>query len=113
MMLYQTNGHQCQRLNYGNCLHSLVVVKNKLFAISLKALTFEVFDNTSKTFVILSPPTLKYSCKVISIENKILFFKNYQNRISFYDVDKNEWSEKQCEVTKNLRSFSCVKIPYL
>ena len=110
-MLYQTNGHQCQRLNYGNCLHSLVVVKNKLFVISQKAHSFEVFDNTSKTFVILSPPKLIHSYKVISIENKILFLENFQNKVLFYDVDKNEWSKKHCEVTKTLQQFSCVKVP--
>ena len=100
-------------MNYGKFNHSLVVVKNKLFVISQKANTFEVFDNTSKNFVILSPPKLSYSCKVVSIENKIVFLENFQNRLCFYDVDKNEWSEKPCDVTKNLQSFSCVKIPCL
>ena len=98
-------------MNYGKYLHSLVVCKNKLFAISQNVRTFEVFDNTSKNFVILSLPKFKYSFKVISIENKIVFLENYQNKICFYDVDKNEWSEKPCEVTKNLQSFSCLKIP--
>ena len=100
-------------MNYGKSLHSLVVVKNKLFAISQTASTFEVFDNNSKTFVVLSPPKLKYSCNAISIESKIVFLENFQNKVCLYDVDKNEWSEKQCEVTKNIRSFSCVKIPFL
>ena len=98
-------------MNYGKRLHSLVVCKNKLFAISQKASTFEVFDNISKTFVVLDPPNLNYSCKVLSIENKVVFLVNFQNKVIFYDVDKNEWLEKRCEVTKNIQSFSCVKVP--
>ena len=63
---------------------------------------------------VLIPIIKRKNCfKVISIGNKILFLENYQNRVCFYDVDKNEWSEKPCEVAKYLQCFAFVKVPCL
>ena len=48
--------------------------------------------------------------EVITIGSKILLFIENCNVI-IYDFENNEWSVKTCEAAKNLRYFSCVKIP--
>ena len=51
--------------------------------------------------------------RTFSIENKIFVLQDESLNIISYDIDKNEWSEESCEVTKNIRFFSSVKVPCL
>ena len=102
-------------MNYRNYNHSLVVVKNKLFVISNRENTCEVFDNVCKVFITIKSPELnsEYTAtRAYSIGKQIFVFQ-FELPILIYDTDKNEWSEESCEVTKDLRHFSCVKVPYL
>ena len=39
-------------------------------------------------------------------------FRNKDSMI-VYDFENDEWSEKACEATKNLSSFSCVRTPII
>ena len=48
--------------------------------------------------------------EVITIGSKILLFIENCNVI-IYDFENNEWSVKTCEATRNLKYFSCVKVP--
>ena len=90
--------------------HSLVVVKDKLFVIGNEIYFCEVFDNVSKNFVSLKhPPSMSYN-KSVAIGNRIVVFQENQSTILCYDVDKDEWSEESCEVTKYLDDFSCAKL---
>ena len=101
-------------MNYRNFNHGLAVVNNKLFVISKKN-KFEVFDNICKTFVTIKSPKLNYNhygTRAYSIGKKILVFQ-YKSPIFIYDTEKNRWSEESCDVTRNLRYFSCVKVPLL
>ena len=94
-------------------LHSLVVVKNKLFAIGgTRSDTCEVFDNTCRKFVAFKSPPLSFRNKAVSVGNKILVFHNSAQSIACYNVDKEEWSEESCEATKRRdMEFFCIKLP--
>ena len=91
--------------------HNLVVVKDKLFVIGYARQSYEVFDNVCKKFIALKHrPRLSFN-KCVPIGNKILIFHEMNSLVVCYDVDKNEWSEESCEVTKFLGDFSFVQIP--
>ena len=94
--------------------HSLVVVKNKLFVFGTGTHTFEVFDNYSQKFATLKSPQLKmmFVMKAISIGNIINIFQSEHPYVICYDVDRDEWCEKSCEITDNLTWYSCVKVPW-
>ena len=102
-------------MNSAKYNHSLVVVKKKLFAISERADTCEVFDNVCKKFVIMKSPALGWleTIRSYSIANNIYVFLGNISKVHVYDTDKNEWSEESCEVTKNSNNFSYVKVPCL
>ena len=96
----------------GKIRPDLVVVKNKLFVIANGIDTCEVFDSICKKFVALKSPEINVYClQAFAIRNKIYVFQNYGAAVKCYDVDEDKWSDEACEVTKNVRSFSCVKVP--
>ena len=91
--------------------HSLVVVKDKMFAFGHGTESCEVFDNVCNKFIALKhQPSITFS-KSVSIGNKILIFQENRSSITYYDVDKDEWSEESCEITKHLENFSLTKLP--
>ena len=91
--------------------HSSVAVKDKLFVISHKVDTCEVFDNVVEKFVSLKHPhSISYN-KCVAISNRIVVFQEFSSSIIFYDVDKDEWSKKLIDVKKYLKDCFCVKIP--
>ena len=92
--------------------HSLVTVKQRLFVLGCELHTFEVFDNTCKKFVSLKPPPSITYNRCLQINNKIVILQYESSSILFFDVDKNEWSEESCEVTKDIYYFHCVKLPW-
>ena len=99
--------------------HKSVAVKNKLFVVGgLSTSNCEVFDSTTNKFTVLKQPTLasRYdlyeSFGVNNIGSKIFIFKDNSDVIT-YDFESNEWSVKACKATKNIRFFSCVKIPVM
>ena len=95
--------------------HKSVAVKKKLFVIGGNITNeCEVFDSTSNRFSWLKKPTSGFNLydlsDVITIGSKILLFIENCNVI-IYDFENNEWSVKTCEATRNLKYFSCVKVP--
>ena len=92
--------------------HSLVTIKNKLFVIGCGRDSSEVFDSVNKRFVVLKSPYSPFDLnKAMSIGKKIIIFKNNSSLVIFYDVDEDEWSKESCKGTKNLKDFSCAKLP--
>ena len=75
----------------------------------------EVFDNICKKFTTINSPEFRCFTPIsaYSIANKIFVFKENSSKTIYYDTNKNEWSEESCEVTKNIRWFSSVKVPCL
>ena len=77
----------------------------------------EVFDSHCNKFVLIKQPTNGLSeyisniSDALSIGNKIVIFSNEEGCVLIYDVDKNKWSRKSCEATKNIVHFSCSKLP--
>ena len=47
----------------------------------------------------------------MSIGNRIVILQN-SGTLFCYDVDKDEWSEESCEITKDLEDFSVAKLPW-
>ena len=94
--------------------HSLVVVKNKLFVIAKEINSCEYFDNDCKKFFVLKSPFIFDSSEVISAGNIISIVHSHNEfglSISCYDVDKDEWFNKSCDVTTHLKGFAAVKVP--
>ena len=102
-------------MNSGKFDHSLVGLKNKLFVISMREDDCEVFDNICQKFITIKSPKFisLYGIYTFSIENKVFALLGNKSKIITYDINKNEWSEESCEVTKDLRNFACEKIPCL
>ena len=92
-------------------LHNLLVVKDKLFVVGRGTENCEVFDNVCRKFIALKPhPRITYS-KCVQIGNKIIVFQQNRSSIVCYDVERDEWSEELCELTKDLFDFSFTKFP--
>ena len=91
-------------------LHSLVTVKSKLFVMDGRE-HCEVFDNVCEKFVVFKSSTTFRFRDAVSIGNKIVILQNETSSIICYDVNKDEWSQKPCELTKDLEDFSCLKLP--
>ena len=100
--------------------HKKIAFKNKLFVIGGNKLTNEVFD--SKNFVVLKRPADKIDSirpnlirptGAFLIENKIFIFKSKRENVVVYDIDKEEWTIKTCQITKELVGLCCVKFPKL
>ena len=79
--------------------------------------TSEVYDSNCKKFVLLKLPIycfsrhLDYPIAVISIGNKLIVFQRTTKTFLIYDVENDTWSEEPCEVSRNLSSYNCVKVP--
>ena len=97
--------------------HKSAAIKNKLYTIWGFTHTNEVYDSTCEKFVLLKLPTYYFSrhldvpIAVISIDNKLVVFQRTKNTCLIYDVENEIWSEKPCEVSRNLLCYSCVKVP--
>ena len=78
----------------------------------------EVFDSTTKNFNLLKQPTLASGfnfyvpVEVITIGSKIYIFKGV-GEVIIYDFENNKWSVRNCQATRDITFFSCVKIPVL
>ena len=48
--------------------------------------------------------------EAVTIGSKIFVFV-YETNVLIYNLNKDEWSEKSCEATKNIAMFSCAKLP--
>ena len=88
--------------------HSAVAVRSKYYVICEHDFC-EVFDSVCNKFVALKEPNLKFRrmSKAVSFGSKIFVFRFTQPSLVVYDVDKDEWSEELCEITKNVQCFSC------
>ena len=97
--------------------HSVVVNKGKLIIIGSGGQCSEIFDNTAKLFVAIKESTISsnlvISPKAISDGSKIIILQDGVSCITWYDVDNNEWSIEDCNATKDLAFFSCVKVPLI
>ena len=77
-----------------------------------------VFDTTSSKFVLLSQ-TPKFDVGAVSwkdgtncalVGSKIVVIQRGSKALC-YDVEKNEWVEKDCPVAEDLQQFSCLRVP--
>ena len=104
-------------MNHGRCYHTLVAIKNKIYVFGGEFEIFEMYDSITNRFAILKSPPLFLNTgtyKVmgaISIGTKILFFKRFSTTITIFDLDKNEWFEKNFNATKEVEGFYFLKIP--
>ena len=100
------------------CRHKSVAIKNKLYMFGGFTKASEVYDSTCEKFVSLKYPdkwfsyfNFHYPLAVISIGKKLIVFQKTTSTSLIYDVENDTWSEEPCEVSRNLSSFSCVKVP--
>ena len=104
-------------INARHC-HSQITVQNKLFIVGSGKESCEVYDSDCKKFVLINKPIRSYNSfyrpfEAISIGNKIIVYDYRVKYFSCYDMEKDEWSEEEFELTRNLQYFSCVKVPQL
>ena len=90
--------------------HSLMVVRNKLFAIGSGSNACEVYTTNTGKFVALKSPELTYN-KSLQVAGKIFVFQDNKTYVWVYDVEGEVWSKEDCDATKYIVSFSCAKIP--
>ena len=82
-----------------------------------KGMLVEVFDSVSQKFAFFKrkltclDPDAYFSVNLISIGSKIYIFDN--NRVSSYDVEKDEFSEELLKIIKNVNAFGCTILPQL
>ena len=93
----------------GKFLHSLVVVKRKLFAIDCGSC--EIFDSSCNKFVILKSFLRPNLNRALSVGSKIFILQFKLPFMIIYDVDEDKWSKELFEVTESLYNFCCVKLP--
>ena len=91
--------------------HSLVAIKNKLFAIGRYEYHFEVYDSHSKIFVYIKPP-FWFSKQAVALGNKIVIFFRESSNVLCYDIIKEEWSNDPCYKTTDGDNYF-EKIPKL
>ena len=94
--------------------HSQVAIRNKLFVVKIDSC--EMFDSENQRFVLINAPMRNFSSmfrsfEAVSIGNKIVTYHYQVQTCSSYNVEKDEWSEKDFMYTYYVRYFSCVKIP--
>ena len=94
--------------------HSLVAIKDKLYVIGFSC---EVYDSLSKKFVLINKPSWGSSLyigqknRAVSIANKIFVFRRNESKITSYNVDTEEWTEEEYDVTNLIKTECCVKMP--
>ena len=93
--------------------HSLIAIKNKLFAIGGYHNIVEVYDSNSNKFVAVNSKHLfGYHARSIPLGNKIVIFFMESTTAWCYDVDTDEWSKESfCGTTDDLNHFT--KFPKL
>ena len=88
--------------------HSLVAIKNKLFVIGNISAACEVFEKLNNKFVSIKPFSMYFNLNdfstvgAISIGNRIAVYGRGLSTIAFYDTDKDEWCEEECDYLKNI-----------
>ena len=114
--IFQDTWTEMPDMTQARFLHSLVVVKDKLFAIGgyFKINSCEMFDNSSKAFVLLSTPWIFVENRALSIGSKFYVIPHtFDCSVYSYDVTEDKWTEEFCEALKDVKDFSCVKSPFI
>ena len=105
------------------CDHAAVSMGNKMFVIGGSyTSTCETFDSFSRKFTFIKSIKLTKhydSCYkavcigqtfvAFSIKPTVIQTEPYDTKVFVYDTSKDQWSEKECSVLKNLAGISCVK----
>ena len=102
------------------CHHASVTMGNKMFVIGgCYTSTCEILDSYSRKFSYIKSmnlPTkyLSHYESAVCISQTIIAFsmertEPYGTKIIIYDVNKNQWTEKNCSVLTNLTAISCAK----
>ena len=93
---------------------------NKMFVVGgYENKSCEVFDSYSRKFTKINSETKVFNSKIsyfyaFGINNNILVFQNFLESLTetvvyLYDIDKEKWSNVQCDFTKNMFRSSFVK----
>ena len=93
-------------------------VKNKMFVLNTAWRHLSVFDTTSSEFVLLTQ-TPKFDVggvfhpdgtNTALVGGKMVVIQRGSKALC-YDVEGNEWVEKDCPVARDLEEFSCLRVP--
>ena len=92
--------------------HSMVVTRGKLLVIGgTRTGTCEVYDGSSKKFVRLMSPDLRWG-QAVSVRGEVFVFKHDMPYFYVYDVDEKKWVRKESRVTWKKEHYTCVKLPF-
>ena len=100
-------------------LHAAVSMANKMFVIGRSyTTTCDIFDSYSGNFTYIKtmnlPTKFVSPYRAVCIGQNIVVLstkrtKQFGTKLIIYDVNSNQWSEKEWSFLKNLIDFSCVK----
>ena len=79
-----------------------------MIAISSLSLNSKVIMLVPLITICFDPPMAGFS-----IGNKLIAIGNNSSTVLYYDVEKDEWSEETCNLTKNKSFFSCSFLPHI
>ena len=98
--------------------HNLVVIQGKLFAVGGEDHSCEVFDRTSKKFTAIKPYDHykqrqgHFLSNSLAIGAEIFIFFNEAPFLLIYNIEKNKWSKKSCDATRNIWGYGSIKLPF-
>ena len=98
-------------MTQGKCLHSLMVVRNKLIAIGWGSNVNEVYTTNTGKFVALKSPALDFN-RSVQVAGKIFVFLHNKAFVWVYDVEGEEWTKKESDAMKDVVRFSCATMPF-
>ena len=103
-------------MNEGRHRHCSVATNNKLFVVGgFAGLNSEMLESFGEKFVAIKQTKLLcqkfFGVQAHVFGRKIRVFGNETRSVACYDIDKDEWSEEYCDVTKNLYNFRCAYSP--
>ena len=99
--------------------HSTVSMGNKIFVIGgYETLGCEIFDSCSRMFTIMTSNLKTYAIKewyfeAFCIGNSIVVYHHFMNlnasNVYMYDVDQENWSNIEYDLSNNLFGPCCIK----
>ena len=104
------------RMNGERYCHSLRVVRNSLYVVGCFLDSCEVYDDVSRSFIVLKTPSKVYynTRTAFCVGSKIVAIQGNASYVVCYDVNTGEWkTEKWFDTTSGYGQFYYAKVPLM